>query len=292
MYSNTADWWAENCHLSSRKLSGLHGGDDANWRKRIRAAKDEYPHLFGADKTLRGIAVFDLHYPSHDKRLWGNVLRFADDFAPDVWLFGGDDLDCEPLSHWVGDKKRKVEGKRMKRDYEGFNAEVLAPLSEVLPDHCRRIKLTGNHEDWIEQYIDEHPEVEGFLEMERNLDLDGWEVIEYGKAAVIGKLYAIHGDYCNQHHAMKTVQVYGRNVMYGHTHTYQAHTKITPLDDDAHNSVNIPCACHMNPHYARNKPNAWLSGFGVFYVRPDGSFNLYPVIAVDGHFTAPDGTTY
>jgi hypothetical protein len=81
-------------------------------------------------------------------------------------------------------------------------------------------------------------------------------------------------------------------MVYGHGHTYQAHTNITPIDSEAHTAVQIPCACDLNPHYRINKPNAWLNGFAVFYVQPDGSFNLYPVISIGGEFTAPTGVRY
>jgi hypothetical protein len=169
---------------------------------------------------------------------------------------------------------------------------VLDPLDEVLSDECRRIFMLGNHERWAEDYIDAHPEVEGYFEVANNLDLARWELYEYGQSAEVGKLHFIHGAYCNEFSAKKTVTTYHRNVVYGHGHTFQAHTEVTPLDADAHTAVQIPCACDLNPDYARNQPNRWLSGFGVFYVNPNGTFNLYTVIAVDGHFTAPSGTHY
>ena len=52
------------------------------------------------------------------------------------------------------------------------------------------------------------------------------------------------------------------------------------------------CGCALNPHYRRHAPNSWLNGFGVFYVYPNGNFQLYPVISVDGTFIAPNGRIY
>ena len=285
------EWWEANCHLSSRKLETIYGGDSGNWRRQKRQARESFPDLW-ADLPRKGICVFDLHHPCHDKKLWANILRFTADFDPDVFVFGGDNQDLEVVSHWVGNKRRRIEGKRLKKDYENFNRDVLEPLSEILRDDAERHYLLGNHEDWVEQYIDEHPEVEGFFEIRSNLDLEDWQVYDYGQSAKVGKLHFLHGEYVNLHNAHKTAQVYGRNVAYGHGHTYQAHTITTPLDVESHSAVQIPCACTLNPHYRLNKPNAWLNGFGVFYVQPNGNFNLFPVIAVDGSFIAPNGVTY
>jgi hypothetical protein len=240
--------------------------------------------------------VFDLHYPHQTKKLWKNILRFTADFDPDVFLFGGDNLNIDALDHWALDKgnRRQMEGKRLKSEYSGYCKHVHDPLEKILRPDCRRIWMYGNHEDWVEQYIDKHPEVEGFYEVAENIPLarDGWETYPYSTASKVGKLHFIHGEYCNEHNAAKTVKVYGRNVAYGHGHTYQAHTMTTPLDVESHMAVQIPCACELNPHYRANKPNSWLNGFCVFYVMPNGDFQLYPIMAVDGSFIGPNGLSY
>lgn len=241
-------------------------------------------------RLLRGIGVFDLHHPCHDKRLWANILRFTADFDPDVFLFGGDNMDMEPLSRWIENKKRPIEGKRIKADYEAFQREVLDALP--LRDDCRRIFHLGNHEDWARQAIDLNPQGEGYWEPENNLALEGWELYEYGQTSQVGKCYFHHGEYVLQHHAAKTVQTYHRTMVYGHMHSFQAYTTVTPLDTEPHAGISIPCACHLNPHYSRNRPNSWANGFCVFYVRSNGFFNIYPVIAIDGAFTTPDGRVY
>lgn len=239
-----------------------------------------------------GIAVFDLHHPHHVKKLWKNILRFTEDIKPDIWVFGGDNEDLEVVSHWVGNKRRRVEGKRLKKDYDDFNRDILDPLEAILPAEAERVFMLGNHEDWVEQYIDEHPEMEGFAEIRNNLHVDNWQVFDYGNVYTNGKLNFMHGTYINIHNAYKTVQVYGKNIVYGHGHTFQAHTMTTPIGVESHMAMQVPCACDMNPHYALNRPNAWLNGFAVFYLQPDGSFNLFPVIATDSAFIAPNGKLY
>lgn len=291
-------FWIEHCHQSGEQLAKLCDTNGGNMRRRIRQAKELYPNLewFGGKpdtKIRKGIAIYDLHYPSHHKALWSNFLEFVSDFQPDYFVFGGDNMDFEVISHWIGDKRRPVEGKRLRRDYRGFNDNILKPLMDALPQNCEKTYLFGNHEDWVEQYIDSHPELEGFLEIENNLDLDDWEVIPYSKSKEIGKLHFIHGEYVNLHNAYKTAQVYGRNIIYGHGHSFQAHTLTHPLDADAYMGMQLPCACVLNPHYRLNKPNAWVNGFGAFYMQPNGMFNLFPVLSQqDGSFVAPTGKEY
>ncbi len=215
---------------------------------------------------------------------------------PDVFIFGGDNMNFDAVDHWLHEKGmvRQLEGKRILAEYEGFKKEILNPLEEILPHTCRKIWLNGNHEDWVQLAIDKNPQGEGYWEIEHNLHLTekGWEVYEYGKYAKVGKIVFIHGQYTNQYHAKKTVDVFERNVVYGHTHTFQAYTKITPVDNEPHSAISIPVACELNPDYARNRPNAWVNGFLVFYIYSKGYFNLYPVISIDGEFVSPDGKFY
>ena len=288
-YKRTPEWWVENEHKPGEQLARENGGDGAHWR---RAKRTYCGTTLAPTKIIRGICVFDLHHPKHDKKLWNNILRFTEDFAPDAFVFGGDNQDLEVVSHWVGQKRRVVEGKRLKKDYSDFNTQILAPLDAVLAADAERIFHLGNHEDWVEQYIDCHPEVEGFFEIRNNLNLDNWQVYDYGEVSSIGKLHFTHGTYINIHNAYKTAQVYGRNIVYGHGHTYQAHTITAPLDTHSHCATQIPCACGLNPSYRLNQPNAWVNGFGVFYVLPNGNFSLIPVIATDGCFISPDGVLY
>lgn len=289
-------FWLENKDLSGEQLAKKLDIDGGSARRLIREAKADPETASVWPKVQpvirRGIAFYDMHHPKHDKALWQNLLRFAKDFKPNVWVFGGDNQDMEPVSHWIRNKRGKMEGLRLADDYAQFNEDVLAPVDALLPEDAERIFLLGNHEAWVDQYIDENPEVKGFIEVRKNLNLEKWDVYDYGEVAKVGKLHFIHGDYYNIHHAHKTGQVYGRNVVMGHTHTYQVHTHITPMGVEAHSAIALPCGCHLNPEYRKNKPNAWVTGLGVFYVHPNGNFNLYPVIAVNGSFTAPDGTLY
>lgn len=235
-------------------------------------------------KVKTGICVFDLHFPKHNKKLWESILKVCKKIKPDYFIFGGDNLDMDEVNHWELDRgnKRGMEGKRLRRSYDNFQTEILGRLQ--LPDYCRKIFMFGNHELWLEQYIDKIPELEGFAEIERNIDLKDWEIIPYRQTVKVGKIYFHHGEYTGKHHASKMVDTFERNIVYGHLHSQQSYTKVTPIDCQPHTAISMPCACEVNPQYMKDRPSAWVNGFGVFYIHPDNNFNIYPVISSNGHF--------
>jgi len=233
-----------------------------------------------------GICVYDLHFPNHNKKLWENILRVIDNLKPDYFVFGGDNLDMDAVNHWEIEKgnRRGMEGKRLRKTYDTFNSDIMDNLNISLPDYCRKIFMFGNHENWLEQYIDKIPELEDFAEIERNLNLKDWELIPYRQTVKVGKIYFHHGEYTGKHHASKMVDTFERNIIYGHLHSFQIHTKVTPIDGDAHMAISMPCACDLNPGYMKDKPSAWINGLGVFYIMPNGNFNVYPIISSKDHF--------
>jgi hypothetical protein len=244
-------------------------------------------------KFLKGLGIWDLHYPLQDTILWDNILKEVRSFKPDVLVLGGDNMNMTAVDHWLHDKGlvRKLEGRRVQDEYEGFTKDIMKPLERILKSDCHKIWLDGNHENWIELAIDKNPQGEGYWEIENNLHLKakGWEVVPYGKFAKVGKLYLIHGQYTNIYHARKTVDVYEKSIMYGHDHTYQVFTKSTPVGNEAHSGIAVPCACGLNPDYQGNKPSAWVNGFVEFFIQTNGNFNVYPIVAINGHFTTPNG---
>jgi len=154
-----------------------------------------------------GVAYYDLHYPHHNEPLWKNFLKVVRKLKPKVFVFGGDNMNMDAVDHWMHEQKRtrKMEGKRILAEYNGFKEEILNPLEKILPKDCRKIWLNGNHEEWMELAIDKITQGEGYWEIENNLHLKerGWETYKYGKYAKVGKLYFIHGQYTNLAHAKK-----------------------------------------------------------------------------------------
>lgn len=252
------------------------------------------------------VALFDLHFgwemrrvngslrksPTHDLKLFENVASFVKDFSPDVLILGGDNLNASFLSRHNRGKPRLVEQFRAKDEYDAFNEKMLVPLEDIAArKNTRKIFLLGNHERWIEDFLDENPTVEGIIEPESYLKLGArmWEVIDYGKLFKLGKLYFAHGDAIRtaaKYRAATLLASYQRNIITGHSHTLQVHLSTGLQDGQPHASWIVPMMGATNPDYLKGAPTNWAQGFVFGAVWPNGNFNVVPVIATNGKFAA------
>lgn len=107
---------------------------------------------------------------------------------PDKIIHMGDNWDMPSFSSYDKGKKR-AEGQRYKQDIAAGNKgmdALMAPITELQAQQ-RRSKtkvykpelhfLIGNHEERIERYCEEHPEMDGHLGYQDfNLIAHGWKV--------------------------------------------------------------------------------------------------------------------
>jgi len=209
------------------------------------------------------------------------VKKFIKDFQPDEVVLMGDFADNSPLSHWNLDNKRRIDSGSHKKEIAIINKEL-----DFLTDHATCITwLEGNHENWTEQYLDKHPEMQGFIEYpvvcqleERNIE---W--VKLNELYNVGHLQITHGFSCTEAHAKAHLLRLGCNVVYGHTHRSQTYTLNMAMQRTI-KAWGLGCLCDKKPSFMRNKVAAWDHGFAVLYVADDGDFNLYPIDIVNGRF--------
>jgi hypothetical protein len=243
----------------------------------------------------RFIATFDLHFgwerrnghkiPLHDPAAWAAVMKFAQDFKPHIWIWGGDALDCGAISHHNKGKPGRTEGMRLAEDAEQGHALFIKPVEEVTAD--KLVYLTGNHEDWLNDFVEDTPTIEGLVDLKKLLRLNKWTVIDQGGMFHLGKLTFLHGDAIKggEHIAKKAVTDYERSVRFGHHHTYQTYTKVSPIDyKNAKTGIAVPCLCTKSPKYGEGAPNRWVQGFLFGYLHEDGSYNDFVVTIINGRF--------
>lgn len=253
----------------------------------------------------RFVNLFDIHYgfersgghknPVHNPRALAAVLKFVSDFKPDYLTLGGDQLDLRVISHWTKKSKLSMEGLRLRDDFKGFRSEFLEPLTKMLPHGASKRVHVGNHECWMDDFLDENPALEGLLDIDTHVgytDL-GWTNYAQGKASRIGKLHIVHGDHIRGSNiAQNAVQMYEHSVRFGHFHTYQAYTKMSALDvTHVKTGVAVPCLCGRVASYRKGAPNRWMAGFNVGYVFPDGTFTDTVIIMINNRF-AWNGQVY
>lgn len=233
-------------------------------------------------KGFKAVIIPDAHINDRGyAKPYAVVKRFIADWKPDKVYLLGDFADCCSLSHWNLKKKRKCENKRHKKEIEVLKKEL-----DFLQTHSKEvIWLEGNHENWVEQYLDRNPESEGFLEYTEALKLKdrGIKWVPHNKLLKVGKLYMTHGRYVCKYHAAKHADKIGGNVVYGHTHVRQTHGASRELVTE-YAAWGLGCLCDKKPDYLRGKVGNWMHQFAILFVASTGDFNLYPVDIIHNRF--------
>lgn len=285
--------------LNNREIARIVGCSDRTVSKyagsfsdrcKFKTSKDV--DMFQIQKTM---LLPDIHYPHFDERVMDSVGEFMVDYQPDEIVYMGDQLSLDCISGWNKRKPLLKEGQRLIKDYENFNQDILEVHEGITGPETRKVFMIGNHEQRIQWYIEQHPELEEIIDLDRNLKLTerGYKVIPFNGIYKIGKLNVIHGYYWNKYHAAKTLDAFEGNVVYAHVHNPQLFAKVSPVDRKGyHIATSLPCLCNISPDYKKNAPNHWINGFGIVeYLPATGYFNLYTIIIIDGCFMW-NGTYY
>ena len=240
--------------------------------------------------VLTAVSAFDCHYPHTDKPTWDAVLDFVRKNKVGLFVFGGDNLDCASISHHNKNKPIHRPRGQMKKDLDGFRSMLLDPIEKLLPKDCIKVWLTGNHEDWAEQLIEEQPELEGMLDFPAYLGLRerGWIVKSQGGYYKHGRLKFIHGDVLTGGQAApgKALNTFVESVVFGHFHAFASATKILP--DSANHKWQAwatGCVGKLDASYLKRRPTGWLNGFNITeFHGKRGHFNHFPVTVFNGRF--------
>ena len=236
----------------------------------------------------------DVHLEADDNKVsreYKAVRKFAKQQQFDEIVLLGDFMNVTALSHWAADKRqrRKMENQRWLEECHAANRE-LNYLQRCSPSV---VYLGGNHESWVDQYVDKYPEMEGVVEIPNMLRLkqrgipwlpDLYKLEDKSKIFHLGHLKLIHGDYIGTHHAKKHLKEYGCNIMYGHTHRRQTHS-LDAYFQRPHHAYGIGCLCFDDYSYLNGKPSNWDKEFAtVEYSTTSGLFQVNVYDIIDGKF--------
>jgi metallophosphoesterase superfamily enzyme len=241
----------------------------------------------------RYLYLTDLHWgyerrgghktPLHDQKALNVALEFAKDFKPDHIILGGDMLDCGCISHHNHGKPGATEGFKLLADAKELQQALIKPVEALKPKTLTYI--TGNHEDWLTDLVDQIPALEGIVDVRSVLNLsEKWKIVPVGEAHRLGKLVLIHGDQVKggENCAKWATMAYEKNVLFGHFHTHQQFSKTSAVEEHGHTGVAVPCLCKKGPKYGGGSPNRWQQGFAFGYLGEGGFFNNYVAIIVNG----------
>jgi len=228
------------------------------------------------------LVLSDVHVDSNGvKPCYEVVKRYIKRVRPDKIVLAGDFAENEPLSHWLLSKKVRVHKNSHQDEIKMIKKEL-----DYLQKHCGEIIwLEGNHENWTEQYLEEHPEMVGWLEYQYALDLEGRGIqwVPQHELYWLGKLAVTHGIYLGNNHAKKHLEAFGCNVMYGHTHRSDMHT-MNMVQQPTMKAWGLGTLSGKKPHFMKNKPCKWDEGFANVYVADNGEFNAYITDIINNRF--------
>ena len=176
--------------LNKEIEKGVSGNDYSAWEKK------EKPSLGEVEKKPTILVIADTQAKSEEDLeylLW--IGKYIADKKPDIIVHIGDHFDMPSLSSY--DKgTSKIEGKRLYKDIEagvtGFKFLNLE-LEKHKDYKPRKVFCLGNHEERLDRYVNEHPEMQGTLGTDKLPFAEyGWEVHPFLKPVEIEGIFFVH----------------------------------------------------------------------------------------------------
>jgi hypothetical protein len=238
----------------------------------------------------RAVVTPDKHFPTADDAAISCVTQAIEIIKPDMYIDLGDVGEWHGASHWQWRKKKRppleYQLPFIHQDMDDVNAGM-DRIDEALDKAGCKTKhmLEGNHDDWMNRFVDEHPYLSGLKFKDAvKLKERGYKYHKCGDYLKIGKLAFYHGHhFAGIHHTRNHLLRLGTNVMYGHHHDIQQ-TSVTHFDGQK-SAWSIGCLKDMS-----KDENAWLGGrkhnwshaFAVVDFYNKGLFTVHVVQIING----------
>lgn len=257
----------------NKQIEGISGNDYTDWKK-----KDK-PTLGVVRKKPTILVIADTQAKSEESLeylLW--IGKYIADKKPDIIVHIGDHFDLPSLSSY--DKgTSKIEGKRLYKDIEagveGFKFLNLE-LEKHKDYHPRKVFCLGNHEERLDRYVNEHPELQGTLGTDKlPFAKYGWEVHPFLKPVEIEGIFFVHylanpmsgKPYGGS--AMNILKTVGRSFVVGHKQCLDIAIRPTIDGKQQLGIVNGACYDHFES-YKGFVGNNHFRGLTVLHECSDG----------------------
>jgi predicted phosphodiesterase len=226
----------------------------------------------------------DTHFSSKDgvHPVWEMFKNFAEGFKPDRTIDLGDIASWGVISRFNKSKFRHLEGRRIREELDFIN-ERLDEVENFSPNH---VLLEGNHDVWLEEYIDQHPELEGMLEYEHTL-MEGRKstfIPLQEQPYWVDQIAFLHGWFSGKNAPKRHLETIDSNLFHGHVHKPSVEYKVS-MSRGLIQAWSIPCLTTTRPEYNRAKPTDHVQGFMILYRDPENNqISPYPVLVQNGYF--------
>ena len=226
-------------------------------------------------------------------KAWKCFLLAVRTVKPDFFIDIGDACEWMSVSHWEhklkGRPPFRYVAKELERDIKCVKQD-LRELDKALPKTCQKYFIQGNHDLWVDRFLDEMKDVETDENMILKDDITfaklmefekyNWQFYEHGRWVKFGKLYVSHGTNAKGvHHLRNMVLRMGVSVMYGHVHDMGA-LAVGSLGG-THKAFSVGCLADMDKPFLRGDMTNWEHGFSVIDIKRNGNFqvNQVPIYA-------------
>tara|TARA_Y100001938_G_scaffold147592_1_gene229119 strand:+ start:5565 stop:6347 length:783 start_codon:yes stop_codon:yes gene_type:complete len=238
----------------------------------------------------RAIVTPDKHFPLADMAAIDVLCQAIEIVKPDIYIDLGDVGEWHGCSHWQWTKRKRppleYQLPFIEQDIVDVNKGMDIIDESLDKTNCKeKYMIEGNHDDWMNRFVDEHPYLQEMRFKECvNLKQRGYKYYPAGKYLRIGKLWYYHGHhFAGVHHTRNHLIRTGANVMYGHHHDIQQ-TSITHMDG-VKSAWSIGCLKDMSI-----EQNAWLGGrninwshaFAIVDYYENGFFTVHVIQIING----------
>lgn len=271
--------------------------------ERLRKAKFTLPsskQVSKRDKNTPFLRVFvpDTHGAHIDKQAFRAFLDDLDILRPSRVIHLGDCIDAGgflALHHTLGFVPET------EYTFEDDVASANGQWDEI-QKRCQGAQIDlieGNHELRMEKWIIDktlrNPREAAYLrrmwspEVVLNLESRGiryarrshyYDGLKWSGTLDLGSCLARHGTAVGKYAAHKTVEQFGTNVVFGHTH------RMAMASKESHRGISYAwsfgCLCKLAPLYADTNPTDWSHGYGIQVVKPGSGFITLQVPILEG----------
>lgn len=218
--------------------------------------------------------------------LW--IGKYIAEKKPDIIVHIGDHYDFPSLSSY--DKgKSSAEGRRLHKDIEAGNIgfEYLNKfIEQEVGYNPRKVFTVGNHEQRLDRYIDDNPELVGTLGVDKlPFAKYGWEVHPFLKPVEIEGIFFVHylANPMNGKpyggNAMNILKTVGRSFVVGHKQCLDVALRPT-IDNKLQLGIVNGAAYPHDEGYKGYQGNNHFRGLTVLHEVEDG-FGLPMFVSLD-----------
>jgi predicted phosphodiesterase len=223
------------------------------------------------------LLISDAHVePEQDLTRFEKCAKLIVDRKPDRIIQLGDFVSLSSISGWDMSKKLMMEGRRYQEDVKAGREAANLLFSEIdkLQARQRFHKqklyspeidwLEGNHEDRLDRYLEQHPELEGAFNLGDDLGLTERKIIpfKYRDRIVRNGINYMHAPLAGNNQPLsglhiphKALQRFNGHVVMGHYHRSEV-ANIKRIDTkEVQRAIICPSFIEGQPHYlSKNAP--------------------------------------